>query len=485
MTKIINGRIYDPINGKNGVIEDIYFENGRIVEGGSADCDVLDASGCVVMAGGVDVHSHLAGEPLEVLREAGNALIPPTWDAGNQYGAMGYTTVVNAATPALAARRTVLEEQAVDGIDSLNLIWVGENPALTKLAESGSDSELDQYLAWLLDVSCGWGLKLINPMGGREGWRKLLLRLMEANARMGLPHPLHLHHPYLAKPGAYEDIIATMEAAGDMPLHLAHLQFYGYKKNEAGKTVSAAQEIAAALNAHPNITADVGAVVFGPAAAVSCDTSFVGTLSGKKGNRTELWELDGGMAVLPLKYSSDNHMGATQFLTGLEMMLCVDRPEQILLTTDHPNGGPFNAYPYLIAMLMDKSFRDEELKKINPKALELSNLPSITREYTLDEIARLTRSGAAQRLGLKNVGHLGVGACGGVVLYKEQADKQAMFSKAHAVLRGENKVYAVNKRDYDREWVKKTIQPYIDVDFDLAGMDEAFMQANRIVREEC
>ena len=50
---------------------------------------------------------------------------------------------------------------------------------------------------------------------------------------------------------------------------------------------------------------------------------------------------------------------------------------------------------------------------------------------------------------------------------------------------GENKVYAANKRDYDREWVKKTIQPYIDVDFDLAGMDESFMQANHIVREEC
>ena len=60
-----------------------------------------------------------------------------------------------------------------------------------------------------------------------------------------------------------------------------------------------------------------------------------------------------------------------------------------------------------------------------------------------------------------------------------------MFSKAHAVLRGENKVYAANKRDYDREWVKKTIQPYIDVDFDLAGMVESFMQASHIVREEC
>lgn len=482
MIRIINGKIYDPVNGKNGEIGEVCFDNGRIVEDGQGE--TMDASGCVVMAGGVDIHSHLAGEPLELLRDAANPLIPSVWDTGRQYAQMGYTAVANAAMPAIAAKRTILEEQAIDGIDAFNLTWVGENPAFKKLIQNGSDEELDSYLAWLMDISCGWGLKLINPNKGEEGWREMTLRLMKANERLGLPHPLHLHHPYLAKPGAYEDIIKTMDMAEGMPLHLAHLQFYSYKKNDKGRMVSSAQELAAALNAHPNVTADVGAVVFGPACAVSCDTSFVGSLStGKKGARSELWEQDGGMAVLPLKYSSDNLMGATQFIAGLELMLLTEKPEQMLLTTDHPNGGPFNTYPYLIALLMDKSFRDEELKKLNPKALKHSVLPSLDREYTLSEIARLTRSGAAQRLGANNLGHLGIGAEGGVVLYKEQEDKRAMFSRAHAVLRGENKVYAQPRREYDREWVKGIIQPYIDVDFDNAGADESFVSANRIVRE--
>jgi len=484
MIRIINGKIYDPANGKKGEAGEIWFDNGRIVEAGG-QCETLDAEGCVVMAGGVDIHSHLAGEPLELLRDANNPIIPTVSDTAKQYAGMGYTAVVNAAMPALAARRTVLEEKAIKGIDAFNLTWVGENPAFRQIIENGTDAELDQYLAWLLDVSCGWGLKLINPNGGEEGWREMTKRLMQANCRMGLPHPLHLHHPYLAKPDAYVDVIKTMDMAEGMPLHLTHLQFYGYKKNQKGKLVSAAPELAEAINARPNITADVGAVVFGQAAAVSCDTAFVGSLgAGKKGARSELWECDGGMAVLPLKYSCDNLMGATQFITGLELLLCVEKPEQMLLTTDHPNGGPFSAYPYLIAMLMDKSFRDEELKKVNPKALKHSILPTMDREYTMDEIARLTRSGPAARLGAFRLGHLGVGAEGGVALYKEQADKQAMFSKAYAVLRGEDRVYAQPGREYDKEWVKSVIQPYMDVDFEGANLCDDFIKANNVVREE-
>ncbi|MBQ3131551.1 MAG: amidohydrolase family protein, partial [Clostridia bacterium] len=225
MIRIVNGKIYDPANGKNGEVGELWYNDGRIVEGGG-EYETLDAEGCVVMAGGVDIHSHLAGEPLELLRDAANPIIPTVSDIGKQYAGMGYTAVVNAAVPALAARRTILEEQAIDGIDAFNLTWIGENPAFKQLIQNGSDEELDQYLAWLLDVSCGWGLKLINPNSGEEGWREMTLRLIKANQRMGLPHPLHLHHPYLAKPGAYEDIIKTMDMAEGMPLHLAHLQFY-------------------------------------------------------------------------------------------------------------------------------------------------------------------------------------------------------------------------------------------------------------------
>ena len=487
MIRIINGKIFDPAQGLSGLKKDLCLKDGHIVDppdpSACENVRVFDAEGCVVMAGAIDIHSHLAGEPLELLRDAGDPIIPTVGEIGDQYTEMGYTAVVNAAMPALSARRTILEERAIGKVDALNLVWVGENPAFTKVIREGSEAELDQYLAWLLDASCGFGLKLINPQNGADGFRETVKKLIEAADRLRLSHPLHLHHPYLAKAGAFAEVIKTMEAAGGMPLHLAHLQFYSYKENSEGKLVSSAAELAEALNRRPNISADVGAVIFGNAAAVSCDTSFVRTLGKRhKKARTELWELDGGMACLPLKYKRESYMGSLQFLAGLELMLRTERPEQMLLTTDHPNGGPYTAYPYLIALLMDSSFRKEELKKLSPKALALSPVPSLDREYTLDEIARLTRTGPAERLGTPLLGHLKSGALSGAAVYREQADRLKMFSRAEAVFKGENAVFAASKRPYDPEFVRSIVSPYIDIPFEEAVPDETFRKENRVTR---
>ena len=54
-------------------------------------------------------------------------------------------------------------------------------------------------------------------------------------------------------------------------------------------------------------------------------------------------------------------------------------------------------------------------------------LKDITRELTLDEIAIMTRSGPARLLGLKDRGHLGVGAAADIAVYREDADREAMF----------------------------------------------------------
>ncbi|MFQ6074474.1 MAG: amidohydrolase family protein, partial [Candidatus Bathyarchaeia archaeon] len=59
---IKNGFVYDPINKIDGEIMDIAMKDGKIVEkveGNSVK--VVDASGMIVMPGGVDIHSHIAG----------------------------------------------------------------------------------------------------------------------------------------------------------------------------------------------------------------------------------------------------------------------------------------------------------------------------------------------------------------------------------------------------------------------------------------
>jgi formylmethanofuran dehydrogenase subunit A len=469
--------------------QDIYFDGGRIVAPTDEPCETIDASGCVVMAGGIDVHSHIAGEPLELLRDAGNKVVPGVNRLGNEYARMGYTLAVNAAMPALAARRTIIEENAIPKLDTANLVWVGENPALLDLAACGTDEELDHYLCWLLSVSGARGLKLINPREGKSdgelSYEKLTDRLIDACIRLDLPHPLHLHHPFLGQMGAYEPISKTIERADGRPLHLAHLQFYGYRENEDGHVVSAAEPLADAINAHKAITCDVGAVMFGDAAAVTADAGFAKRLGkGKRGFRSELWEADGGFGVLPLRYDTDNAMGATQFLTGLELMLLVDDPSRIFLTTDHPNGGPFTAYPYLIRLLMDKPYRDKTLKRLNKKAVSRSAAPSIKREYTLYEIAQITRSGPAAVLGLPSRGQLGVGACGGIAIYRDQSDKETMFRNSVRVLRGKTHVLAAKEREYDAEWVEKRVSDVLGVPFSQTRPDDTFFDEHRVLREE-
>jgi formylmethanofuran dehydrogenase subunit A len=108
-----------------------------------------------------------------------------------------------------------------------------------------------------------------------------------------------------------------------------------------------------------------------------------------------------------------------------------------VLSTDHPNGGSFLSYPALIQLLMDRSVRDQRLMQVNPKLLAGSALADgLAREYTLNEIAIVTRAGPARLLGLKQKGHLGAGADGDVTIYSRDPDIAKMFSTPRYVVKG-------------------------------------------------
>ena len=92
-------------------------------------------------------------------------------------------------------------------------------------------------------------------------------------------------------------------------------------------------------------------------------------------------------------------------------MLITD-PWRIFLTTDHPNGACFWRYPEIIHLLMNADFRRERIQALPKAALSRIVLPESNREYTLDEIAIITSAGPARALGMKQKGHLGVGADG-------------------------------------------------------------------------
>ena len=149
-------------------------------------------------------------------------------------------------------------------------------------------------------------------------------------------------------------------------------------------------------------------------------------------------ECEAGCGVVPFRYRDKNFVNALQWCIGLEIFLLVNDPWRVFMTTDHPNGAPFTSYPHLIRLLMDKGFRDDMLGTINRDAAAASVLPSIDREYSLYEIAIITRAAPARSLGLGDLGHLGIGAAADITVYRPDENIETMFGKPEYVFkRGE------------------------------------------------
>ena len=116
---IKNGIVYDPLNGINGEQMDISIEGGKIVEKvDGSGVEVIDAIGMIVMPGGVDMHSHIAGSEVnsgrllrpedhfkdveakgKITRSGVGHSIPSTFTTGYRYAKMGYTTVMVPSMP--------------------------------------------------------------------------------------------------------------------------------------------------------------------------------------------------------------------------------------------------------------------------------------------------------------------------------------------------------------------------------------------------
>jgi formylmethanofuran dehydrogenase subunit A len=147
-------------------------------------------------------------------------------------------------------------------------------------------------------------------------------------------------------------------------------------------------------------------------------------------------ELETGCGIVPYRYDERRAVAALQWAIGLELFLLSSDPWRLVLSTDHPNGGTFMSYPRLIHLLMDRVFRDDQLKRVNHRLLAGSALADgLPREYSLGEIAIITRAGPARLLGLTMKGHLGAGADADVTVYARDRDIARMFATPRFVLK--------------------------------------------------
>ena len=162
--------------------------------------------------------------------------------------------------------------------------------------------------------------------------------------------------------------------------------------------------------------------------------------------------------VVPYLYASDNFYNAVQWACGLELFL-LDDPMRVIFTTDHPNGAPYTTYPDLFALIMSRDVRAKWLADLPKEAVEMTTLPSITREYTFGEIATMTRVAPAKLLGLKDRGHLSPGALADVAVYNDDPDRAQMFRFAHLVFKDGDLVVRDGRVTHYRYGRTLTAQP--------------------------
>ncbi len=462
-------KLFDPAIGLMGQAGDLWVQGERFVA--FSDLSVkdraaarrIDLSDRIVMPGGIDLHTHIGGGKLTLARMLLNEqrpadYIPSTERTGRAYASLGYTAAFEPAMIACNARQTHAEMADTPLLDTGAYVMLGNDAVLLNLiASNASQSLINDYVAWMITATQSIGVKVVNA-GGIDAFKfnvrqldvdaehpkygvtpgSVIRTLARAVYEIGLPHPLHIHCSNLGIAGNIQSTLATIEAAAGYPIHLTHVQFHSYGSEGPLKFSSAAAELAAALAKHPNVTIDVGQIMFGQTVTISGDTMRQYANSAfARPRKSALIDIEcqSGCGAVPFRYRHRSFVHSLQWAIGLELFLMVDDPARVQLTTDHPNGASFTSYPHLIRLLMDRNFRETALAEIDAEAQSATQLRGLEREYSLAEICTMTRTAPAKLLGLTDVGTLAPGAIADAVVYADHPNRETMFANPMALLR--------------------------------------------------
>src|SRR5439155_1398146 len=310
--RISGGTVYDPANGVDGAVRDVCIQGERIVAELPSNVPRLDARGMIVMPGGVDIHAHIAGSSV------------------NQ------------------GRRLLPEQHATDPVPAPRL-------ADGATARSGTAGTIPStFTTGYRYAGLGYSTVMeaaVAPLGARHA-------PAEPDAT-----PI-IDAGWFVLPGNDEYLLRQLA-------HFTQLQFHSYGGERGKGWKSAALDVIEHVNAHPEISADVGQVMFGPATTLTADAPVEHLLyasTGRKWVNVDI-ELETGCGIVPYAYRQQAAVAALQWAVGLELFLLARDPWRVVLSTDHPNGGSFLSYPQLIRVLMDRTYRDEQLKRVNQKLL--------------------------------------------------------------------------------------------------------------------
>ena len=220
--------------------------------------------------------------------------VPSTFATGYKYAGLGYTTAFDAAIPPLAARHAHEEFADTPCIDKGFYILMGNNHYLMRSIQQGEPEKVKALVGWLLTATKSYAAKIVNP-GGVEMWksraagnvetvdslvdhfgvtpRQIIRSVAQAVDELKLPHAVHIHANNLGLPGNWTTTLETMKLLESHRGHLTHIQFHSYGGGAGDEDTfsSRVAPLADYVNAHPNLTVDVGQVVFGETTSMTGD----------------------------------------------------------------------------------------------------------------------------------------------------------------------------------------------------------------------
>ena len=324
------------------------------------------------------------------------AIVPSTFPTGYKYAGLGYTTAFDAAIAPLAARHAHDEFADTPCIDKGFFALMGNNHYIMRAIQRREPEKLKAFVGWLLGAAKGYAAKLVNP-GGVEIWKNrqagnvkdldsavdhfgVTPRQIIAGGRTGrrraspaAPGPPPLHQPRPA--GQLDDDARDDEAARRPPRAPGPHPVPQLRRRRRRRGRPSARRWRPSPNTSTtirNLTVDVGQVVFGQTMSMTADGPvgyFLSRLYRSKWFSNDI-EQETGCGIVPIEYKNTSLVHAWQWAIGLEWYLLVNDPWRVAMSTDHPNGGSFLAYPQIIRLLMDRTYRRDML----------ATLPAAVRE---------------------------------------------------------------------------------------------------------
>ena len=188
LIKLTGGKVYDPVNNINGKQRDIYIRDGRIIRKPAKTTKIdkiTDVTDLVVMAGAIDIHSHIGGGKINIarmllpedhknnvvnrtrkLRSGSGHIAPTTFTTGYRYAEMGYTACFEPAMLPSNARQAHMEMADTPIIDTGAYALLGNDDFLLRMIANKKEQQLiNDYVAWTINASKAIAIKVVNPGG--------------------------------------------------------------------------------------------------------------------------------------------------------------------------------------------------------------------------------------------------------------------------------------------------------------------------------